>query len=571
MTSRTPSYQQVKFIFLVLNICILSQLRGQELNLELQITGRDSSETAIIDSISYQRSFKKHKALLTEGNTLQKKLEHIGYLRATQKKLVKKNDSLYTLQFFLNEKSKTLKITYNTTVFGPEIIKKISQTYTDTYFIIPFSNTEQTLNFLTKHLTNQGNTFSSLQLSDINTKNDTVFAQLNHQKSNERTIDNIVIKGYEKFPSNYLRHYSNIKKGQKFSKTTLLKKARSLNNLAFTSVTRAPEALFTKDSTSVYFYLSKKNANTFDGFIGFSNDEDNQKLVFDGYLNLNLINNLNFGETIRFIYKSDGNEQQRLQINTSLPYIFKTPLTLEAGLDIFKKDSTFLNTEQLINLHYTLGTKSDMYLGYKSSTSDNLLKTPQVGLDINSYDASYITGGFSYKIFQERPLFPIKTNLSLRTEIGNRNTTNNSNKQQKAFGDFSHILNLNSRNSIYFNDTFAILLSDTYIFNELYRFGGITSMRGFEENSLFASLYNVINTEYRFLLSSNLYIHSIIDYGYFEDKNNNLNDNLTSFGFGIGLNTKSGLFKINFANGKTSEQTFKFSNTKVHLSLVAFF
>ncbi len=212
-----------------------------------------------------------------------------------------------------------------------------------------------------------------------------------------------------------------------------------------------------------------------------------------------------------------------------------------------------------------------MYLGYKSSTSDNLLKTPQVGLDINSYDASYITGGFSYKIFQERPLFPIKTNLSLRTEIGNRNTTNNSNKQQKAFGDFSHILNLNSRNSIYFNDTFAILLSDTYIFNELYRFGGITSMRGFEENSLFASLYNVINTEYRFLLSSNLYIHSIIDYGYFEDKNNNLNDNLTSFGFGIGLNTKSGLFKINFANGKTSEQTFKFSNTKVHLSLVAFF
>ncbi len=571
MINKKILYLHAKISFLVLNICILSKIQGQETTLELRVTGKDSLETSIIDSIPYKNHFKTYQNLVKETDSIELKLEHAGYLNRERQSLIKKNDSVFHLHFFLNKKFRQLKVHYSSSLFPLDIIKKISSKYTKKYFLIPFSQTEEVLNFLTRHLTNQGNTFASLQLRDITPVNDTITATLQYQTSTKRIIDNIILKGYEEFPKTYLSHYSNIKKKQQFSKKTLLKKAQSLNNLPFSSVTRPPEVLFTKDSTAIYLYLSKKNANTFDGFIGFSNSEDNQQLIFDGYLNLNLINNLNFGEALRFIYKSDGNEQQRLQINATLPYLFKTPLTVETGLEIFKKDTTFVNTEQLVNLHYTINTRNTTYLGYKSNASDNLLQTPQVGINVNSFDASYFTGGYSYKTFQNNALFPQKTTLSLDLEVGKRNTASLKNTQQKAKSRIQHILNLNPRNSIYFSNSLAALFSDTYVFNELFRFGGITSIRGFEENSLNASFYNVVNTEYRFLLSSNLYIHSILDYAYFEDKNNDLNDNLNSFGFGIGLNTKSGLFKINFANGKTGTQSFKFSNTKVHLSLIAFF
>ena len=65
-----------------------------------------------------------------------------------------------------------------------------------------------------------------------------------------------------------------------------------LNQLPFAQQKRPSEVLFTKDSTSVYLYLEKIKSNRFDGFIGFGTDETTGKIEFDGYLDLNLINNL---------------------------------------------------------------------------------------------------------------------------------------------------------------------------------------------------------------------------------------------------------------------------------------
>ena len=102
--------------------------------------------------------------------------------------------------------------------------------------------------------------------------------------------------------------------------------------------------------------------------------------------------------------------------------------------------------------------------------------------------------------------------------------------------------------------------------NELYRFGGINSIRGFNENSLQANAFSGIMAEYRYLVASNLYIHSITDYGYFQDKTANIEEKLLGLGFGFGLFTKNGLVNLIYANGSTSEQTIKLSNSIVHIS-----
>ena len=126
--------------------------------------------------------------------------------------------------------------------------------------------------------------------------------------------------------------------------------------------------------------------------------------------------------------------------------------------------------------------------------------------------------------------------------------------------------NLNQKNSIFVRNQTFYLQSDDYIINELFRFGGINSIRGFNENSLQANAFTGIIAEYRYLLASNLYLHSITDFGYFQDKTANIEDRLLGLGFGFGLFTKNGLFNLVYANGSTSEQAIKLSNSIVHIS-----
>ena len=96
-------------------------------------------------------------------------------------------------------------------------------------------------------------------------------------------------------------------------------------------------------------------------------------------------------------------------------------------------------------------------------------------------------------------------------------------------------------------------------------------MRGFLENNIDASLVSVLNTEYRFLLNQQTYVHSIIDLGYFENKSVNQKEKLYSFGVGLGMTTKAGILKFSLANGNIEGQAFKFSNSKIHLSLTSQF
>ena len=133
-----------------------------------------------------------------------------------------------------------------------------------------------------------------------------------------------------------------------------------------------------------------------------------------------------------------------------------------------------------------------------------------------------------------------------------------------------NIFELNPKNSFYVQLVAQGINSDDYLTNELLRLGGINSIRGFEENSLFASLFGLVRTEYRYRLNSSIYVHSILDAAYLENQVTAAEEKLFGFGFGFGLLTRSGLLRFNYANGKSENQKFRLSNSKVHLSLSLF-
>lgn len=551
-------------IFLSISISNYAQ------NFNLKINGTNKTENAIIDSLNYIKKHPNIKSVISESITTIENLYKKGYLDIKTLENHKENDSTYTYKLLLGNK---IKYTYiyigrNDSFFD------LFKTKNDT-LIIPYEETENYINQKINEAEKQGFALSKIKLENIKKKNSIIYADLNLNNKKKRSVNSIIINytnnNIKDFPKGHLKQLNKKYINKTFNQKTIKDLYEDINNYEFVSQTKYPEILFTNDSTKVYVYLEKRKANTFDGYIGFSNDE-NKKLNLNGYLDITLQNILKTGEQFSLYWKSDGNEQKTFNTKLEIPYIFKSSLGIKAQLNIFKQDSTFQNTKTSIDLGYYINYNSKLYLGYQSTESSDIQNTNNSS--ISDFNNSYLTSSYNYNKPDNNSLFPRKTSLNFIIGYGKRNTNNEpeTSKSSKQFfisSNFSYNFKLNDKNYIYINSQNYFLKSDSYITNELFRFGGINSIRGFSENSLQANNSNLFITEYRYTPTLNLYIHTIFDYGLFQDQtiieNSKKVRNLLSFGIGMGLATKSGILKIQIANGSTNKGEIKFYNSIVNI------
>lgn len=558
----------LRLIFTTLLLIFINRIGCQTIN--LKVIGENEPKTAIIDSIGYKKEFTNYKNLEAEINSLKKKLTRQGYIDTTIEKLTKQNDTLFNAELFLGEKINTIRIYYDS-IFKAELLNFINHKEGENFFEIDILQLENSLKELNSKIAEQGDPFSTLQLVNISKLNsDLISSELKIVNNQKRRIDKIIVKGYEKFPQSYIKRFLKLKTGKSFNLNAIKEKVELLEDLRFANKIKDPEVLFTQDSTTLYIYVEKTRTNNFDGFLGFGTNENSNKIEFDGYLDLRLINNLNYGETLNLFYKSDEIDQQTFRVDADLPYLFRSPIGLQVGLNIFRKDSTFLNAKQYAKINYQINAQHRIGIGITSTTSTNLLENDTDVL--NDFTSNYYTLNYNFtKPQYYDPLFPVNFWFDFSSGFGDR--SNDVGKQsQSVFNiDTYKIFNLNNKNSIFTRLNGAMLSSDDYLDNELFRFGGINSIRGFEENSIVANLYGVINTEYRYRLSNSIYVHSVLDAAYFENQLTNSKEKLFGFGFGLGLLTNSGLFRLNYSSGKSENRPFKFSDSKVHVSLTATF
>lgn len=529
-------------------------------NLYLKLEGISSEETKIIDSIGYKKQHENAKSILEEANIFSSTLFKKGYLESQLLNQKKVNDSTFVFYYSVGKQTNFIHI-YIGTLSEEE--KKLLEFNSDT-IKLQTSQVEDFMNSNLAKLEQKGYSLSELQLVDHKKTDNHLSSTLQLKAEKKRNLNDIVITGYDKFPEGIRRNIAKQYRKRAFNQENLKQLNSNFKSLPFVNQIKYPEILFTKDSTKVYVYLEKTRANRFDGFIGFANEE-NTGIRFNGYLDLLLNNALNTGEKINLYWKSDGKKQTTFNIGAELPYIFKSPLGIKANLRIFKQDSIFQNTTTDLNLGYYFSYNSKVYLGYQSAESVDIQKSNNAF--ISSFSNTFWTTSYEFADFNvDDFLFREKTSLFIKFGIGNRKSKIETNSQYFVQLNTHHNFYLNKKNIIAIKNQNFYLQSDNYIINELYRFGGINSIRGFSENSLQASLFSGIMAEYRYALSPSMYVHTITDYGYFQDKATNLKNNLLGLGFGFGMLTKNGLFNLIYANGSTSEQAIKLSNSIVHIS-----
>jgi hypothetical protein len=532
----------------------------------LKITGLNETENKIIDSIGYKTKHQNTKSIINENNSFNDKLIKKGY---TENQLLEKNkinDSTFCFKYKLNKRINSLHIyirkELQENVIGLYEVKK------DT-LIIPYEEGESFLNLVLKKLESTGFSMAKIKLVNIQKRNSYIKADLSILKEIKRQLNGIVINGYEKFPVGHKKNIIRLYRNKVFNQKNLDKLYTDFEKFRFVKQSKYPEILFSKDSTKVYVYLEKAKANTFDGYIGFTNNE-NKKLTFSGYLDLVLNNILNSGEKLSLYWKSNGQDQKTFNIAAEIPYVFNSPVSVKTELNIFKQDSTYQNTKTAINLGYYFNYNTRLYLGYQSTESSDIKNSNSATL--SDFNNTFITSSLEFLDFKNDDyLFPEKTNLECTIGTGNREAKMFSDNQFFASISAKHNFYLNEKNIVNIKSQIFYLQSNNYIVNELHRFGGINSIRGFNENSLQGNSFSSIITEYRYVLAPNLYVHTILDYATIQDKTANSTTNLFGFGIGFGLLSKNGLFNIVYANGSTNDNTAKLSNSVVQISFKALF
>jgi len=539
-------------------------------NLTLEIYSNIGQENDIISDINYNKNFDTFEELKNEVDNAIKNLQKTGFLNASINQIQQIKNNEYLAEISLKNKIKYIYVLGldSISLKGYENYKIIDGKKT---VKLPIENIQDFFKKLNQYTSKNGFPFNSAKFVNIKAfelNNLQAEIQINYEK--QREIDKIVVKGYKKFPKSYLKHLAKYKIGKKFDMQQVQESSKLLNQLVFIKQTKKPEILFTADSTSIYLYIEKLKKNSFDGFIGFSNDESENNIQLQGYLDFELVNNFNFGEKIEFLYKSEKNTDRILETNIDLPYIFKSPIGVTLGLKLTKKDSSFVSNEQFTNFFYRNSNNHKFSLGLRSINSDEQLETP----NNNFQDFKTVFKDFQYEFIEfnlESLLFPVKQSYLFRISQGNRISDDQENKQVYANMDFIKIFDFGFKNSLYINFKSEILESDTYLSNELSRFGGAKSIRGFDENSLFSNKYFLLITEYRYELSNTIYINSIFDIGNYENKLTNVYSNIYGVGIGIGLLTKGGLFSINYAVGSDWKDKIDTKNARIHINFRSFF
>jgi hypothetical protein len=528
----------------------------------IKLIGSDKNETAIIQQLHVEKTIVTDANFIKKLKLVRKELDSLGFTDH-QIDTIFKTDSIFNITIHLHNPIDNVIIQHPQSNLFSKILKL--ELIDNNHLIIPFNKVNYFLEGLIAYYQNNGFPFVEIKLTNIKKKEDLLFTQLIVNNSFRRTINQIIIKGYTDFPKSFIKYELNIAPNELFDKRKIIQTSKKIQNIPFVNEIKKPEILFKKDSTNLYLYLKKNKSNQFDGLIGFSSSKE-KKAAINGYINLKLLNTLNYGENFELNWLSDGKQSQNLELKLETPYFFKSPFSSQYDFNIFKKDSSFITVSHFLNVNYKLS--GNQKIGFiithsQSSNSKTLISNTNIS------DFTSTSYGVSYTYIQNYNHAIFKTKFKLESSLlqGKRNNT-----KQNTFDNRIHLLlPLNHNNYFVIKNTSQFLFSDTYFTNEVFRLGGSNSIRGFDEQSIFSNKYSYFNVDYNHTINDTTFLSVFSDFGYISTPVNSQDYSIYSFGLGYTTKTPIGFLGIQYSIGNTGNNHFSFNNSKLHLKFSQFF
>lgn len=397
-------------------------------------------------------------------------------------------------------------------------------------------------------------------------------------------FDSVVVRGNVRTSLRLLQSHVGVRPGDMYNESIVRSIERRLRELPFVQQKQRPYVQFTSDLTKLFLFLDGKKASSINGILGVQPDPVSGDVKLTGDLDLRLRNALQRGEAIELNWRSLADATQDLKVRGNLPYAFRTPFGIDGQLKLFKRDSTFLEVALRSGLDYLLlrGDKVGVFINSKTSErlGRNTIALPGLAdVRIVSYGLTIARERFDYRYNPRRG-----HSVRLEGSAGRKRTTTAvlgedgiaptlRSTQYELEGIAVGHVPIRTRSTIRFVAQGGWMINENLYRNELYRFGGLKTLRGADEASLFASAYAVGTVEYRYVYEENANFFVFMDQGWWEDaaQATLVTDTPMGFGAGTTFETKAGLFSLTYALGRQFDNPILLRGGKVHFGFTSLF
>ena len=441
---------------------------------------------------------------------------------------------------------------------------------------------ESLLDYAEEH----GYPFAQLALDSILIQPDAISAVLNMQLNSYTVIDSLIIKGDLQTNRRVIENHIGIAPKSPYNQKLLSRIPNRLRELPYVKVIKPYEVGMREGKADVYLYLDEKKASNFDGVLGVLPDPVTGEVLITGDVSLDLMNALKRGEAINLRWQRLQTRTQQLDLRFNYPFVFNSPIGTELKMNLFRQDTIFSQ----VNLHgalqyYFMGGKhikifvEDFQANVISPTAYQQgrfvdSRTTSIGLGV-------MTNTLDYR-FNPRSGYYIEAEVSAGTKRIERNSAVDDSFYEglrmrselyNARAEVGYHQPIGKRSTVLFRVRSGYFLNENMFLNEAFRIGGLRSIRGFDEQAIFATGFAIGTMEYRFLLDENSNIFLFLDQGVYENRIAADFETDTPIGFGGGINfeTAAGIFSLTYALGRQFDNQIQLRGGKLHFGFVSFF
>jgi len=455
------------------------------------------------------------------------------------------------------------------------------------------------------YLENNGYPFAKLQLDSILFENENISATLKIDKGPFYKIDSIRIYGNAIISNVFMQRYVEIRNGSVYQKNKLLHISKKILELPYLEEQQPWNVTMLGTGSILNLYLKPKKSSQINILVGFlpaaNQNSTGSKLLITGEANINLINALGNGELIGINWQQIQVRSPRLNLAFRQPYLLGSAFGISTSFDLLKKDSSYLNLNFIVGLQYTLtGDQSGRI--FLQNLKSTLLNVDTVLVKSSKklppeIDVSSVNLGIEYELNKTDYRLNPRSGSEFQATVsaGTRSVRKNSvivklydplfpfsslydTVQQKGY-QFrlklagAHYFQTGRQSTLKTAVNVGLFQSPSIFRNELFQIGGYKLLRGFDEESIYASQYAVGTLEYRYLIGLNSFLFTFIDAALVTDKSIKpaVNNNYAGGGLGLAFQTKAGIFNISYATGKRNNSKLDLRQSKIHLGYINYF
>ncbi len=577
-----PAIYLLVFLFYIWpGECVFGQ------NLNIKVVNTDSA--SIFKFVKYKEKAVSEKEVAKELNAIVNELRFKGYLLANIDSTG--GDSLHKIYYLsAGKKFKWARLRKGNADLG--VMSHIG--YSEKLYSNKAFNYTQTAKLIEKTIAyyeNNGYPFVSLKLDSVKVEDNEISAVLNVEKNKLFKIDSIIVNGDAKINKTFLYRYLGISPMMPYNQTAFSAISKKIKQLSFLTETQSQVIRLYDKQNKLYLFLNKRNASQFDGIIGILPDKSG-KTIFTGDVKIKLVNNIfRAGETFDLNWRRLQALTQDFNARVIYPYLFGTPIGTDYAIKIYKRDSSFIDVNNNIGLQYYFKGLNNLKVYYKQRNA-NILSTSGLAfitvlpdyadVTTRSYGLGLVFEKLDYR-FNPHKGFSLNISSQTGTKTIRKNPKINDavytnlllkSTQYQFEGNANLYIQVKGNNVLRLGGQYGSVFGNAPIFkNELFRIGGLRTLRGFDEESIYASTYVIPTLEYRFLFAQNSNILLFAEGAWYENTSGStyVNDMPYSLGAGINFDTKAGIFSLNYAIGSQFGNALDFRTGKIHFGLTALF